>query len=155
MSRERKKPKKKARRGKGKAKKEAEKKEQEERKKSEELQLHSQVTISTEEYQLLKQQGELVLKMAERLAVVERALKRGPNKGEKPPAKKAKVGQSTLHERLAAKPHLIDPNYFYNWWSKRSKRDIPKSRVVGELTNMGFPKTTLDKLGPHVLSEIY
>ena len=93
--------------------------------------------------------------MAEQLAAVERVLKRGPTEGENPPAKKAKVGKSILHERLAAKPHLLDPRYFYNWWSKRSKRDIPKNRIVGELSNMGFPKTTLENLGPHVLSEIY
>ena len=58
--------KKKARRGSGKAKKEAKKKEQEERKKKEEQQQHSPeklVTISSEEYQFLKQQGDLVLSL--------------------------------------------------------------------------------------------
>ena len=62
--------KKKARRGSGKAKREAKKKEQEERKRKEEQQQHSPeklVTISSEEYQFLKQQGNLVLSLAERL----------------------------------------------------------------------------------------
>ena len=79
--RKEKKQKKKARRGTGKAKKEKEKKEQEERKKEEQKQSAS-VTISSEEYQQLKQQNELVLKMAERLAGVERVLKRCPTEGE-------------------------------------------------------------------------
>ena len=77
--------KKKARRGSGKAKKEAKKKEQEERKKKEEQQQHSPeklVTISSEEYQFLKQQGNLVLNLAERIKKVERAVKRGPHVGE-------------------------------------------------------------------------
>jgi len=131
--------------------KEKEKKEEEERKAVQ----TSSITISAEEYHQLKQQNAMVLKMAERLAEVEKVLKRGHPEGENPPAKKPKVGKSNLSVRLAAKPHLLDPRYFYNWWSKRSKKDIPKNRVVGELSNMGFAKTTLETLGPNVLSEVY
>ena len=119
-------PKKKARRGSGKVKKAAkqEQKEEDEKQKKEEDK-DPLITITSAEYKELKNQGQLVLQMAARLEVVERAMKRANDEGVRQlPTKRAKEGPLSTREKLCARPHLIDPTKFHNWWSSKCTKSI-------------------------------
>ena len=50
---------------------------------------------------------------------------------------------------------MTNSSYFHNWWGKHSAKPILRSRAIGELANLGIPRSSLERLEPHAMSEVY
>ena len=83
------------------------------------------VTISRAEWDELSQMKTLMRDVVQRLAVVERVQKRASNSNEGGvPAKTKMLSLPRIKDKLFARPHLVDPQIFHNWWSCGSVKPI-------------------------------